>query len=149
MSGIGHVVEGTRRARDAAEVAITKATTVHSQEESKVASLAAQAEASTAQVVGALSKRLKEVAVHSEAQTLRVVGSVTQRLEKEIEVAAVSAAMMSERNTRSAVDGLCDEFKAHLDQNLTELERQQGETRQSVEKVAASLEELTRQMNYF
>ena len=77
----------------------------------------------------------------------RIVGTIAQQLEKEIAAATISAATTSERNTRSAIDGLRDEFMAHLDQKGAKLERQQGETLQSVEQVVAGLEELTRQLN--
>ena len=85
--------------------------------ESSIASLATQAKESTAQMVGALSKCVQEVAVHMEEQTSRVIGTMAHQLEKEIEAAAVSAAMTSEWNTRSAVDGLCEKIRAHLAQN--------------------------------
>ena len=92
---------------------------------------------------------MKEVLAHTEEQTSRIVGTVTQQLEKEIEAAAVSAATTSERNTRSAVDDLHKEVKAHLDQNRADFEKRQEETQHSVAHAAAGLEELARQLNSF
>ena len=99
MSHVGRVAEETRRAHGIAEAAIAEVKSVHGEVESRVASLAAQAEASTVQVVGALCKHVKEMVPHSEAETSCVIGFVAQQLEKEVEVAMVSAATMSERNT--------------------------------------------------
>ena len=99
MSRVGRVTEETRCARGIVEAAIAEAKSVHGEVESRVASLAAQAEASTVQVVGALCKHVKEMVPHSEAETSCVIGFVAQQLEKEVEVAMVSAATMSERNT--------------------------------------------------
>ena len=75
------------------------------------------------QVVGTLSKHVKEVVAYSEAKTSHVVGSVAQRLEKEIEAAAVSIATTSERNTQTVVDNVRKEFQAQLMQNRADLER--------------------------
>ena len=56
---------------------------------------------------------------------------------------------MIEQNTRTAVDRLQEEVKAQLRQNHTDLEQQQEETKQTMGKVAADLEELARQLNTF
>ena len=122
MSGVGHVAEETRYAGGILESAIAEAKYVHGKVESRVALLAAQAEASTAEFVGALSEHVKEVAVHYEAQTSCIVGSVLQQLEKEIEAVAVSTAVTSERNTSTAVDDVRKEVQAQLVQNRTDLE---------------------------
>ena len=149
MSGVGHITGETCHARGIVEAAITKARFVHDEVESRIASLEVQAEASMAQVEGAVSKRIKEMAAHSEAETLRVVGSIAQRLEKEIEATAVSAAMMSERNMRMAVDDVRKEVQVQLVQNRVDLERRHEKTKKTVEKVAVGLEELTRQLNAY
>ena len=64
--------------------------------ESRVASLAAQAEASTAHAASALSEHVKEVAVHMKEQTLCIAGNVAHQLKKEIETVAASTAMTGE-----------------------------------------------------
>ena len=65
MSNVGHVVEETRRVRGVTEAAIAEAKSVHDEVESKVASLVAYAEASTAHVTRVLSKRVEEAtAIH-------------------------------------------------------------------------------------
>ena len=76
MFGVGRVIEEIHRARGIVEATIAEAKSVHSEVESRVASLAAQAEESTAPVVGSLSKRVKEMAAHSEAETSHVVGPI-------------------------------------------------------------------------
>ena len=76
MSGVGIVTEETRQARGIIEAAIAKAKSVHDEVESRVASLVAQAEASSVHIADALSKRVGEVAVESEAKTSHSVGTV-------------------------------------------------------------------------
>ena len=109
----------------------------------------AQAKASTAHAVSALSKCVKEAAAYTEKQTSRIVGTVAQQLEKEIEVVAVRAVVTSERHTRSVADSLRNEVKAHIEQNRADFERQQEETQHTVAQVAVGLKELTRQLNSF
>ena len=117
MSGISRITKETRRARGIAKAAITEAKSVHGEVKSKVASLAAQAEASTAHIVDALSKHMSEVAADVEAKTSRTIGTITLQLEREIEVATVSTAVMSEQRMRSAVDGLRVEIRTQISQN--------------------------------
>ena len=62
MSNSSHIAEETRCVHDVAEAAIAKAKFVHGEVESRGATLAAQAEASTAHITDALSKRVSEVA---------------------------------------------------------------------------------------
>ena len=62
MSGVGRVVDETQRAREVAEAAIAEAKFVHGEVQSKVASLTARADASTAHAVEVLSGRVQEVA---------------------------------------------------------------------------------------
>ena len=108
MSGIDRVMEETRRVQDLAEAAIAEAKSVHCEVDRRVAMLVAQATATTAHGVDALSKCISEVVVQSEAQTSRIVGTVAQQLEKGIEAAMWSATAMSEHNTHIAVD-MCRE----------------------------------------
>ena len=123
LSGIERVAEATRCARGIVEVAIAEAISVHSQVDSRVASLVAHAKASTAHAISTLSKHVKEVAAHMEEQTSRAVGTIAQQLEKEIEAVAVSTVMMSEKHMRSAVDGLRNEVKLHRHQNHANFEK--------------------------
>ena len=78
ISAIGRVVEETHRAHGIAEAAIAEAKSVHGEVESRVASLVAQAKASTAHIIDALSKRMGEVAAETEAKTSRAVGTIAQ-----------------------------------------------------------------------
>ena len=70
MSGVGRITEKTRRAHGIAEAAIAKVKSMHGEVESRVASLVAQAEASTAHIAYALSKHVSEVAADTEAKAL-------------------------------------------------------------------------------
>ena len=114
------------------EAAIAEAMFVCSHMESKVALLVAWAEASMAEVVSALSECVWETIADTEARTLHVVGTVAQWLEKEIKAAVVSGVAMSERNTCSAVDNLCEEIRAHLAQNRADFKCTQEEKMQTV-----------------
>ena len=67
MSGMGCIVNETRRAREVAKAAIAKARSVHGEVQSKVASLTARAGASAAHTVEVLSGRVREVAEHGKA----------------------------------------------------------------------------------
>ena len=89
MSNVGRVVEETRRVCDVAEAAIAEVKSVHSEVESRVAILAAQAEASAVHIVDVLSKYVSEVVAQSEVQASHIIGTVSQRLEKDIEAATV------------------------------------------------------------
>ena len=55
--------------------------------------------------------------------------------------------MTSEKCTRSAVDELRSEIRAHLTQNRADFDRRQAETTDSIAKVTAGLEVLTEQLN--
>ena len=88
------------------EAVIAEAKSVHGEVESRVASLVAQAKASTAHIVDSLSKCVSEMMAQTEAKTSRAVGTIDQHLEKEIEVAAVSTVATSEQRMCMAIDGL-------------------------------------------
>ena len=102
---------------------------------------------SMAQAVSTLSEHVRETIVDTEARTLCIVGMVAHQLEKEIEAAVVSTAVTSKRNTLSVVDTLREEIRAHLSQNRADFEHRQDETKQTVAKVSADLETLTKQLN--
>ena len=125
MSGVGRIAEETRQARGIVEVAIAEAKSVHGEVESRVASLVAQAEASTAHIADALSKCVSEGTVQNQAKMLRAVGAVAQQLEKETEAAAVSTITTSEQRTGSAVNELHAEIRAQNFQNRADFEQRQ------------------------
>ena len=56
-------------------------------------------------------------------------------------------AATSEMKTKSAVEGLHGEIKAHLHQNRADFDRCQQETQTTIAQVSADLENLTRQLN--
>ena len=93
--------------------------------EQKVASVAAQAEKTAVQAVLELAERVRETVVETEAHTSRTVGSIIQQLEREIQAATSGAAMTSEQKTKSAVEGLRGEIKAHLEQNRADFDHRQ------------------------
>ena len=78
MSRVGRVAEETRHAHGIAEAAIAEAKSVHSEIESKVSSLVAQAAASIAHITDALSKCVGELAAETEAKALHTVGTIAQ-----------------------------------------------------------------------
>ena len=113
ISGVGGMEEEMRHAHSVAEAAIAEAAAASSRMESNIAHVAAQMEAKTAQAVMALAERVRESVVEIEACTLCTVGSVVQQLEREIEAAMTGAAVTSEMKTKTAVEGLHGEIKAH------------------------------------
>ena len=68
-------------------------------------------------------------------------------MEKAIEAVAVSTVTTTEEHTRSAVDGLRIKIQAQLTQNRANFEQRQENTVQSIPKVSAGLELLTKQLN--
>ena len=107
MSGMGQIAaDEVHRVCGVVEFAIAEARSIHGEVESRVASLAAQADACTAHIVGVLSQRIQEVAEHSDAQASRIAGEVSQQLEKGLKAVTTSAAMMLERQTRTAAEEL-------------------------------------------
>ena len=71
-------MEETHCVRGIAEAALAEVKSVHGEVESRVASLAAQAEASTAHIANALSKCVSEVAADREAKASCAVGTIVQ-----------------------------------------------------------------------
>ena len=123
MSSVGRIAEETRCARGIAEAAIAEAKSMHGEVESKLALLAAQAEASTAHIADALSKHVSKVAADTEAKASHAIGTIAQQLEKEIEAAVVSTTAMSDQQTRSVVEGLRTKIQAQMTQNRGDFER--------------------------
>ena len=66
MSAVGRVADETRRAREVAEAAIAEARSVPGEVQSKVASLTARANTSTAHAVEVFSGCVQEVAEQSQ-----------------------------------------------------------------------------------
>ena len=116
-----------RLARRVAEAAIAEATSVHSQIESRVALLAAQAEATTLHAVREMAGEVQVVVVQVEDSTSRVIGAVAQLLESKIEMVATCTIVTSARNTQVVVDGLRTQVEAQMNQNCVDLERKQAE----------------------
>ena len=67
MSDVGQIADEARRVCGVVEAAIAEARSVHGEIESRVALLAAQANASTTHIVGVLSQCVQEVVEHSDA----------------------------------------------------------------------------------
>ena len=86
---------------------------------------------------------------NAEESMSRVVGAVVQRLESDMEAVTAGTIAASARNTQVVVDGLHQEIKGQINQNRADLERKQVEMQGIVKKIAADLEELTRQLNSF
>ena len=92
MSGVGRIADETRCVRKLVEATSAEARSVHGDVESKVATLAAKADVSTAHAVEEMMGRAQEVAVYSDAQVLRIAKTITQQLEREIQPAVTSTA---------------------------------------------------------
>ena len=75
----------------------------------------------------------------SKAQTSHTIRSAVQQLEKEIEVAASSPTVTSERATRMAVAEARRNFQAQLDQTRAELRRRDVEAKQKMDEIAVNL----------
>ena len=86
---------------------------------------------------------------HSEGRTSRIAEAVTQKLEKEIEAAAMSAAVTVEVQTRTAVEGMRRDVQAQIEQNPADTQRRDEGNQKTIQQIAAGLENLTKQLNKF
>ena len=77
ISGVGHIEQEMRRVREMVEATTAEAKSVHGEVESRIATLAAVADASAARAAEEISSRVKEVVEYSDAQTSRVTADVT------------------------------------------------------------------------
>ena len=87
--------------RELVEATCAEARFVHGEVESRVAMLAAKANASTARVVEEITGCVREAAAYSDAQASRVAEPITQQLEREIHAAATSTAAMAKSQMRT------------------------------------------------
>ena len=117
ISGVGQVADATHQACEVAEAAITEARSVHGKVKSKVATLMAQANASTAHAVEEITGCVQEVAAYLDAQALRITTEVTQRLESEIVAAVTSTATTADVSTCTVVEEVRRDVQAQLEQN--------------------------------
>ena len=93
--------------------------------ESRVAVLAAAANASATRANEEIASRVRQVTEYSDAQALRVAVGITQRLEKEIEAAATSIAATAEVTTRTVVEGVRRDIQAQIEQNRADALRRE------------------------
>ena len=70
-------------------------------------------------------------------------------MEKEIEAAASSTAATAEIHTRTAVEGMCRDVQAQIEQTRADAQRKDEETQKTIQQIAAGLEQLTKQLNDF
>ena len=61
----------------------------------------------------------------------------------------MSAAMMSEQQTRTTVEEVQKQIQAQIEQTRVDQEMRNAETQAAVGKIATDLEELTKQLNAF
>ena len=132
MSGVGCMADETRRAREVAKAAIAEAKSVHGEVQSKVAVLAARADASAAHAVEVLSGCVQEVAEQSQVQTSRVAVAVAQQLEKEIEAAASSTAATAEIHTCTVVEGMRRDVQPQIEQTRVDARHRDEETQKTI-----------------
>ena len=74
---------------------------------------------------------------------------MTHQLEKEIEAATASAATVAEIQTRTAMEGMRRDVQAQIKQNCTDAQWRDEENQKTIQQIAASLENLTKQLNDF
>ena len=84
---------------------------------SRVATLAAAADASASRVVMEIVGQVEKVAAYSDAQALCVTAEVMQQLESEILAAVTSTAATADITTRTVVEGVRRDIQAQMDQN--------------------------------
>ena len=82
MFGVGRIADKTRRVRKLVEATNAEARSVHGEVESKVATMAAEADASAANAVEEIMGHAWEVVAYSDAQASRVAETITQQLER-------------------------------------------------------------------
>ena len=109
------------------EATVTEATSVRSQVESRVATLAKEAE---------------ETMSHA-------IGEMSQRLEHELETVASSTIMASAQNTRTEIEMLLVELQAKFNKDRTELHQEQLKRQGQMAGISESIEKLAQQLNAF
>ena len=122
---------------------------MHGDVESRVATLAAAADANAARTAEEISSRVKEAVEYSDAQASRVAADVTQRLEKEIVAAATSTAATAEITMRTVVEGVRRDIQAQLEQTRVDSLRRETEAQHRIEDISKQLQALTEQLNKF
>ena len=131
------------------EASTAEARSVRSDVESRVATLAAAADASAACTAEEISSRVKEAVEYSDAQASRVTADITQQLEKEIVAAATSTTVTAEINMRTVVKGVRRDIQAQLEQTRTDSLRREQEAQHRIEDISKQLQALTMQLNKF
>ena len=106
MFGVGRITDETHRVRKLVEAPGAETRSVRGEVESKVATLAAKADASTAHAVEEMMGRVQEVAAYSDAQASRVAKTITRQLEREIQAATTSTTTIAKIQMRTAVEGM-------------------------------------------
>ena len=97
------------------EATTAEARSVRGEVESRVATLAAAADANAARTAEEITSRVQEVAEYSDAQASHVAADVTQQLEKEIAAAMTSTSATAEVTARTVVEGVRRDIQAQLD----------------------------------
>ena len=136
ISGVGQVADAIRQAREVAEAAIAEARSMHGEVESKVATLVAQADASTAHAVEEITERVREVPAYLDVQASRVIAEVTQRLESEIVAAAISTATTADVNMHTVVEEVRRDVQVQLEQTHADVLRRDEEAQHQVEQIS-------------
>ena len=77
ISGVGRVEAETHRVREMVEATTAEARSVYSEVESRVATLAAAADASTMRAIEEIASRVKQMAEYSDPQASYVAADVT------------------------------------------------------------------------
>ena len=120
ISSVGRVEEETHRVWQMVEATTAEARSVRGDVESRVATLAAAADASAARTAEEISSRVKEAVEYSDMQASRIAADVTQRLEKEIVAAVTSTAATAKITMCTVVEGVHRDIQAQLEQTRTD-----------------------------
>ena len=149
ISGVGRVEEETRCVRQMVEATMAKARSMRGGVESRVTTLAAAADASTASIAEEISSRVREAVEYSDAQASRATVDIMQRLEKEIVAAARSTAVTAEIHMRTVIEGVRRDIQAQLEQTRTDSLRREQEAQHRIEDISKQSQTLTMQLNKF
>ena len=149
MSRVRCVEAETRCVCEIVEAPTAEARPLHDEVQSRVASLAASADASTLCTAEEIAGRVKEVVAYSDVQASRVAVEVMQRLESEILAVASSTSATTDITMRTAVEGVRRDIQAQLEQNRVDALRREEEAKHRVEQISTQLQQLAEQLNKF
>ena len=100
------------------EATTAEARSVRGEVGSRIATLAAVADASAARATEEIANHVKQVAEYSDAQASHVTADVTQQLEHEIVAAVTSTATTAEVTMCTVVEGVRRDIQVQIEKKL-------------------------------